>query len=184
MNCELRAPFYQFLYIIQFAQRLERREVVDVETKYLVAYLTKYRVVELEEVQLNATVCILACLYLPSQVFVVYRTFQFLENNICSCHNSPRHTSQLGNMDTETMFRTASFQFTQEDDLTIDLLDADVEILDAREGPFHLVQLVIVCGKERAGMSAIVLMDVFDNGPRDGNAVVGTCAATQFIEEH
>lgn len=55
---------------------------------------------------------------------------------------------------------------------------------DAREEFLHLVELMIVRGEERSRMRFRILMDVFNNGPGNGDAVVGGSAATQFIEEH
>ena len=45
----LGLPAYNFSYLIQLHQRLHRREVVDVDTEYLLANLSERRIVELEE---------------------------------------------------------------------------------------------------------------------------------------
>ena len=54
-------------------------------------------------------------------------------------------------MDTEGVLRAALLQLSEEDDLALHLLHADVVVFYAREVLLHLVQLVVVGGKERAG---------------------------------
>ena len=49
-----RPSGHDFLYLVQFVERLHGREVVDVQTYYLVAYLAEHGVVQLEERQLYA----------------------------------------------------------------------------------------------------------------------------------
>lgn len=39
-------------------------------------------------------------------------------------------------------------------------------------------------GKKRFGFAPGVLVNVFHNGPGNGNAVVSTCAASQLVEKH
>ena len=71
------------------------------------------------------------------------------------------------------MFRTAWFQFAQEEHLALILVYRDVEVLDALETLLHLVQLVIMRGEEHLRMSLSALVDMLDNGPGDGDTIVG-----------
>ena len=64
---------------------------------------------------------------------MVHGTFQFLEYDIRPRHNRSGHSGQFGDMDAEAMFRSTTFHLAQEDDFSIDLLDADIEVLDAGE---------------------------------------------------
>ena len=48
----------------------------------------------------------------------------------------------------------------------------------------HFVQLVIVSGEERAGLSARMLMQILHDGPRNGDAVIRGSASSKLVEEH
>ena len=87
-------------------------------------------------------------------------------------------------MDTERVLRATLLQLTQEDDLAVDLLYRDVVVLDALEALLHLVQLMVMRGEERARLSLGMLVQVFDDGPRNGDAIVGTRATAQLVEEY
>ena len=39
-------------------------------------------------------------------------------------------------------------------------------------------------GEKCFSLAAAMFVNVFHNGPGDGNAVVGTCAASKFVEQH
>ena len=86
-------------------------------------------------------------------------------------------------MDTEAVFRSAAHQFAQEDDLAVHFAHGDIVIADALEGLLHLVELVIMGSEERFGM-AFILMDILDNRPCDGDAVIGTGTSSEFVKEH
>ena len=81
------------------------------------------------------------------------------------------------------MLRAAADQFAQEDDLLARLPYGDVVVADAAERLLHLVQFVVVGGKQGLGMS-LVLVDILHDGPCDGDAVVGGGASAQFVEQH
>ena len=87
-------------------------------------------------------------------------------------------------MNTERMFRTSTFQFAKKEHLAIVFTHTDVIVGNAREGLLHLVELMIVSGKQHLGMTGRdILVDVFDNSPGNGNAIVGRSASTQLVEE-
>ena len=108
---------------------------------------------------------------------------QFFQNNVGTLHDTARHTGDFSHMYTETVLRAAAFQFAQEDHLAVDLLHAHVVVFDAWKILFHLVELVIVSGEERASLCLGILVQILHNGPCDADAVVGTGAASKFIEE-
>ena len=87
-------------------------------------------------------------------------------------------------MDTKRVLTPTPFQLPKEDDLAVHLLHADVVVLDALEVLLHLVQLVVVGGKERTGLASAVLMQVFHDGPGYADAVVGRGATSQFVKEY
>ena len=87
-------------------------------------------------------------------------------------------------MDTKRVLRATFLQLAEKDDLTLNLLHGNIIVFDAIEVLLHLVQLVVVSSKERAGLGLGLLVQVFDDSPRNGDAVVGGGATTQLVEEH
>jgi len=81
------------------------------------------------------------------------------------------------------VLRTAAFELAQEDDLVAQLLDAHMVVLHAGAHLLHFVQLVVVCGEERLGVRRRVVVQVLDHRPGDGNTVVGTRAAADFVQQ-
>ena len=65
------------------------------------------------------------------------------------------------------MLAASTLQFTHKNHLTIQLLDRYVVILDALEVLLHLVQLVVVGGKEGTCTGFGVFVDILHNGPSD-----------------
>ena len=122
--------------------------------------------------------------YALAQTLVVHGLLQLVQHLVGAFHDARRHSRQPCHVDAEAVGTASRLQAAQEDDLAIHLPHAYVEVLDACELGFHLVQFVVVCGEERAGVPHAVLMDILHNGPRDAYAVVGAGAAPQFVEEH
>ena len=54
--------------------------------------------------------------------------------------------------------------------------------MQARKGFRELCEFVVVGGEEGAGTAGLVGVEVLDNGPCDGEAVVGAGAAANFVE--
>ena len=87
-------------------------------------------------------------------------------------------------MDTKGVFTTATFQFTQENDLIIHLLNGNIVVLDTLEAFLHLVQLVIVRSKQRTCLCFRVFMDMLYNCPGNRNTVVRRCTSSQLVKKH
>ena len=87
-------------------------------------------------------------------------------------------------MDTETVLAASALQPAQEDDPSIGLAHAYIIILYAGEAVLHLVEFVVMGGKEGACPASGMLVDVLHNGPGNADAVVGAGAASKLIEEH
>ena len=87
-------------------------------------------------------------------------------------------------MDTETMFASAGDKFAKEYDFITYLLDRYIVILDALESLLHLVQLMVMGCKQGFRMSIRMFMDIFHDSPSDGNAIISTRPASQFIKEN
>src|SRR5690554_5530180 len=82
------------------------------------------------------------------------------------------------------MFAASGHQFPKEDHLVIDLLHRHVVVFDPFERLRHLVQLMVMCGKEGFGTCRRVFVYILHDGPRDGNTVVGAGPTSQFIEKN
>ena len=80
------------------------------------------------------------------------------------------------------MLRATTLQTPQENHLAVDLAHGDIVVLYALEVLLHLVQFVVVSGKECACLRLRLLVQMFDNGPRNTDAVVGRGAAPQLVE--
>ena len=74
-------------------------------------------------------------------------------------------------------------QFTQENDLTIDLLDGYVEVYNAVKPLLHGVQLVVVRGEKREGLVR-VFVQVLRDGPSNAHSVVGTRTASDLVQQN
>ncbi len=72
----------------------------------------------------------------------------------------------------------------QEYHLAVDLGHRYVHVDDAVVGRGHLVELVVVGGKEGLGVQVAVVVDMLDDGPGDGYAVVGRGTAAELVEEY
>ena len=81
------------------------------------------------------------------------------------------------------MLTPTLFEFTQEDDLAINLFHTDIIVLDAREVLLHLVELMVVRCEEGACLHLRVVVEVFRDRPGEAEAVEGACAASDFIED-
>ncbi len=84
----------------------------------------------------------------------------------------------------EAVLRAAGREFAQEHHAVVDLLDRDVEVGHAGVCARHVVKFVVVCGKECLGVYALMLVDVFDDRPGDGDTVVGRGASSKLVEQY
>ena len=117
------------------------------------------------------------------QSLMVHRLLQLMQDLIGACHDARRHSCQPGHMDTKAVSTSTWLQFAQEDDLPVHLAHTHIEILDTREASLHLVQLMIMGGKECTRMTIPILMDILHDGPCYADAVIGTGTSSQFIKE-
>ena len=137
----------------------------------------------MEEAQLVAIgladVTQVLCIYTLTLIFL-----QHLQDFIGTLHDALRHTRQLRHMDTKGMFASSTFQLSHENHLAVNLLDRHVVVLDAFMGLLHLVQFVVMGGKERSGMGFRMIMDILHDGPGDADAIIGGSASSQLIKQH
>ena len=94
---------YNLLDLIQFVERVDGREVVDVKAQDLIPYLFQYRVIELEDAHLHA----LATISQSLSVRFACRShrcvvgLKLLQDDLRALHNAARHTRYLSHMDTK-----------------------------------------------------------------------------------
>ena len=148
--------------------------------------MREHRVVELEEAELHA-LAVVAYVLDGGGIGVAHACpvgFELLEDNLGAAHDALGHAGYLCHMDTEGVLAATGHELAQEDNLVADLLDAHIVVAYGGELALHLVELMIVGGKERAGASLGILVEVLDDGPGYADAVVGRGATPQFVEEH
>ena len=171
------------LDVVELVQGLHGREVVDVDGENLIAYLAQHGVIELENGQLVARAAAgdIAQI-LGDGVVVAVVVLQLLEHLVGTFDDGGWHAGEFCDVDTEAVLTATLDQLTDKYHLAVDFLDAHVVVDDALEGLLHLVQLVVVGGEQRLGPRG-VLVDVLDDAPGDGYAVVGARAASQLVEK-
>ena len=169
---------------MQLVQGLHGREVVDVDGENLVAYLLQHRVVELENGELvTAAGGSHRAQVLGHRLAVAVVGFELLQHLIGPVDDGMGHSGNFRHMDAEGVLAAALHQLAHEHHLAVNLLDTDVVVDDAFERALHLIELVVMRGKECLGPGT-VLVDVLHDGPSDGDTVVGARAAPQLVEEH
>src|ERR1700730_14621164 len=89
---------------------------------------------------------------------------------------------EAGYFDAIAFVGAAGFDAAEEDDFVGSFFDADVDVFDGWQEFGEFGEFVIVGGEK--GARAGVLLEMFDDGPGDGEAVEGGGAAANFVEEH
>ena len=92
-------------------------------------------------------------------------------------------TGQLRDVDAVAAVGPAGDDLAQEDDFAALLGDGYIHAAHAGQQVRDLHQFVIVRGEERARTAAFVVVQVFDDGAGDGEAVVGAGAASDLVED-
>ena len=135
---------------------------------------TQYRIIQLEEAELHSAP---AGRYLSRRLgnaLLAVVRFQLMQNIIGTLHDAFRHTCHLCHMNTERMFAAATFQFAQKNLFIIYLLHRYIVILDALERFLHLVQLMIMSGKQRTCLGFRMLVNMLHNSPSNGNTIIAS----------
>src|SRR5690242_2199807 len=90
--------------------------------------------------------------------------------------------SELRDMNAVAFVRGARDDLMEEHYLIVPFLNGDVEIANARQLIFKIGELMVMRREERAATNLVV--DVFDDAPRQRKTVVRTRAAPDFVENH
>src|SRR5579859_5802768 len=89
---------------------------------------------------------------------------------------------ELRHVDAVALIRAARHDLAQEDHLAVLFRHGDVAGAYSRQRAGKLHQLMVVRGEERLGATAFVVVQILDNGPRDGQSIVGARAASDLVE--
>ena len=85
-------------------------------------------------------------------------------------------------MDTEGVFASSTFQLTEENHFIVHFLHRHIVVLDTLEGFLHLVQFMIMGGKQGACFRFRMFVDILYDGPGNRNTVISRRTAPQLIE--
>src|SRR3546814_20366402 len=81
------------------------------------------------------------------------------------------------------MFATARYQFPEKYYLIPYFPDGYIVILYPWHASCHFIQLMIMSRKQGSGPRRGMIVNVFSNGPGNGNAVICTGSATDLVPE-
>ena len=87
-------------------------------------------------------------------------------------------------MYTEAVLYAPQLQAAKEYDLIIDLSHRNVEIAYPWEAVLHLIQLVVMGGKESLGTSTLRVVYILRHGPGDRDAIVGARPSPDFVKQN
>src|ERR1700736_2460834 len=93
-----------------------------------------------------------------------------------------REPGEAGNFDTVTFIGTTGFDAAKKNNFAGSFLDGDVNIFHRGEQIGEFSQLVVMGGEKRA--RARMFLQVFDDGPGDGQAVERGGAAADFVKQY
>ena len=165
----------------------------------MVADLHQHGVFELEHTQLNTrlwrgvcrlhlghSLCALTliCRLLHSERVLGVGRHKYRENLLGTLHNPCGHTRKPCNVNTERVVGTAPLEFAQEEHCAIYLFDRHIVVLDPWEALLHLVELVVVCRKERLSLCSGIVVEILNHTPRNGYTIVGARTPTNLVEEY
>jgi hypothetical protein len=102
------------------------------------------------------------------------------EDDLASFDDAFGDTGEAGDLDPVAFVGAAGHDFVEEHDLVMPFADGDVEILESGEAGGEFGEFVIMGGEE--GFGADDVMEVFDDGPGEAEAVEGAGAAADFVE--
>ena len=74
-------------------------------------------------------------------------------------------------------------ELAKEEHAPIDLTGGDVVVLHALETPLEVIEFVVVRSEEGLGSPVGIVVQVLDDSPSDGDAIVGAGTTAQLIEE-
>ena len=108
--------------------------------------------------------------------------FQRFKHDTSAGNDGGRQSGKLRNLHAIRPIGRAFLDFVQENHLSVPLLNCDSGIIDPAQFVRKRGHFVVVRGKERTRTVDVVQM--FQRGPRDGQAVIGRGAAPDFIQDH
>src|SRR6185437_4307727 len=106
--------------------------------------------------------------------------FMLMQDLACTNDDFRGKTGQLGHFNSVAAVSGAGLDLPQKDDSTGIFFHRDVEILDSLK-PVQFRQLMVVGGEERFGAAGG--MNVFDNGPGDGETIIRCGSAANLVQQ-
>ena len=109
--------------------------------------------------------------------------FELREDFLGTGDDITGEAGELGNVDAVGAVGAAGGDLSEKDHLALFFGDEDVEVECARESIAEFDKLMVVSGKSGAGAEAGVVVDVLDDGPRDGEAVIGAGSPARLVQD-
>ena len=110
--------------------------------------------------------------------------FQPRLNLMRAGHHGRGHAGQARHVHAVALVRAPGHDLAKENHVLPMLHDRDAVVLDAREAPLQLAQLVIVRGKEGLCADFLFIQQVFHHRPGDGQAVKRAGPPADLVENH
>ena len=105
------------------------------------------------------------------------------EDDVGAVDDGGGEAGEAGDVDAVALVGGAGDDAAEEDDGVALFADLDGVVFDAGEGGGEVGELVVVGGEEGAGFALGGVVEVFDDGPGDGDAVEGGGAAADFVKD-
>ena len=93
------------------------------------------------------------------------------------------HTAEACDLDTKAVLAAPADELAKEEHAPVDLAGGDVVVLHALETPLEVIELVVVRSEEGLRAPVGIVVQVLDDGPSDGDPIVGAGTTTQLVEE-
>ena len=110
--------------------------------------------------------------------------FQIVQHLLRAPQHRTRQSRQLCHVDPIRTVGAAGHHFVQENHVPLLFQNVHAGILDARQGALQFSQFVEMRGKEGLGLKTRMVVQVLQHRAGNGQAVVGTGAASNLVENH
>ena len=99
--------------------------------------------------------------------------FEAGEDDVCAVDDGGGEAGEAGDVDAVAFVGGAGDDAAEEDDGVALLADLNGVVFDAGEGGGEVGELVVVGGEKGTGLALGRVVEVFDDGPGDGDAIEG-----------
>ncbi len=109
--------------------------------------------------------------------------FEAFKDSFGTVDDGIGESGEAGDLNAVGTIGGAFGDLADKDDFVVPFFDNDGVVLKAGKGFGELGEFVVMGGKEGAGTGAFGGVEVFNDGPGDGKAVVGAGTAPDFVED-